>query len=84
MKLASLTLAAVVATAGVVHAQSMGEGYDMLTSSLMNDFEVIGVSMDSLDGLTLLQIAEIRAVLEDDEQSTAQKRNRVENIISGN
>ena len=62
---------------------STGEGYDMLSTAIANDFERLGIPTDTLDDLTLGQIAAIKAVLEEDSTSEEAK-NEVEAIIANN
>ncbi|SDZ62997.1 hypothetical protein SAMN05444004_1482 [Jannaschia faecimaris] len=65
------------------HSPSMGEGFDMLQTALMSDFERLGIPTDALDDLTLGQVAAIKAVVESDEGDTQQK-GRIEAIIANN
>ena len=85
--LAALTTVAALSlgTAAVAeqHMVSMGEGYDMLSMALSNDFERLGIPTDTLDDLTLGQIAAIKAVLEADDSSDDAKT-QVEAIIANN
>jgi len=84
MKLMNAALVAtLLATGGMAQAQSMGQGYDMLTTALMNDFERMGISTDTLDNLTLSQVAEIKQVVESDAGDT-QKKGRIEAILRDN
>ncbi len=65
------------------HSPTMGEGFDMLQTALMSDFERMGIPTDSLDDLTLGQIAAIKAVVESSDSDT-QKKGQIEAIISNN
>ena len=64
------------------HSPTMGEGFDMLQTALMGDFERMGIEIETLDDLTLGQLAAIKAVLEDDDESN--DKGRVEAIIANN
>ncbi|WP_281823340.1 hypothetical protein [Jannaschia rubra] len=85
----SFTTAATIAAltfGGVAIAQStseMGQGYDMLQTALATDFEQMGIPTDTLDNLTLGQIAAIKAVVES-EDGDSQKRGQIEAIIANN
>ena len=63
-------------------SNSMGEGFDMLQSGLAADFERMGIEMESIDNLTIGQLAAIKAVLEDDQ--TGNDKAQVEAIIANN
>lgn len=62
---------------------SMGEGYDMLQTALMNDFTELGISTDELEGLTLGQIAAIKGIIESSDDES-QRKGRIEAIIANN
>ena len=64
------------------HAPTMGQGFDMLQAGLAADFERMGIEMDTLDDLTLGQLAAIKAILEDGDESN--DKGRVEAIIANN
>ncbi|MCK0169429.1 hypothetical protein MWU52_17895 [Jannaschia sp. S6380] len=81
------TIATVAAlTAGTAfadaHSPSMGEGFDMLQTALMSDFEQMGIPTDTLDNLTLGQIAAIKTIVESDEEDN--QKQRIEAIIANN
>ena len=59
---------------------TMGAGYDMLQTAIANDFVALGIPTQELDGLTLGQLAAIKAVLESEEADSA-KSSRVQAII---
>ena len=61
----------------------MGEGYDMLKSAMMSDFERLGIPTDKVDHLTLGQVAAIKGVIESENNDT-QTRGQIEAIISNN
>lgn len=64
-------------------ASGMGQGYDMLQTALMSDFERIGIPTDQLDNLTLAQVAAIKGVIESEGDET-QKKGQIEAIIANN
>ena len=87
MKFTIASIAAAAAlTAGSAfadaHAPTMGQGFDMLQAGLAADFERMGIEMDTLDDLTLGQLAAIKAILEDGDESN--DKGRVEAIIANN
>ncbi|WP_299821611.1 hypothetical protein [uncultured Jannaschia sp.] len=61
----------------------MGEGYDMLQTALMSDFERLGIPTDKLDHLTLGQIAAIKGIV-DSEDNDTQTQGQIEAIINNN
>lgn len=81
-----LALAFTAATAGSAfadaHTPTMGEGFDMLTAALEAEFERMGIPMETLDDLTIGQLAAIKAVLDDGDESN--DKGRVEAIIANN
>lgn len=83
--LATISTAAIL-TAGSAYAQTatptMGEGFDMLQVGLMADFERLEIPTDAIDNLTLGQLAAIKSILEDDEESN--DKFEVEAIIANN
>ncbi|PWJ10068.1 hypothetical protein [Jannaschia seohaensis] len=84
MKLMTAALVAGLLTVGgLAQAQSMGQGYDMLTTALMSDFERMGIPTDVLDDLTLAQVAEIKDIVEADDSDNF-KKGRIEAIIRDN
>ncbi|CTQ50086.1 hypothetical protein [Jannaschia donghaensis] len=78
--------AALIAMSGTAfadaHAPTMGQGFDMLQTALMSDFDRMGIPTDTLDDLTLGQLAAIKSVLEDGDESN--DKGRVEAIIANN
>lgn len=64
------------------HSPSMGEGFDMLTAALSSDFERLGIPMESLDDLTIGQIAAIKQIIEDDDSGN--DKGEIEAIIANN
>ncbi|WP_299821904.1 hypothetical protein [uncultured Jannaschia sp.] len=82
------TAAAMIATLSTgaafaeAHSGSMGEGYNMLQTALMSDFERMGIPTEELDNLTLGQIAAIKEVVEDEDESN--QKNQIEAIIANN
>ncbi len=81
--IATAALIAALTVGGVATAQTMGEGYDMLQTALMSDFERMGIPVDTLDNLTLGQIAAIKAVVESS-NSESQQKGEIEAIIANN
>ncbi|WGH79182.1 hypothetical protein [Jannaschia ovalis] len=79
---ATLTFGGTAAMADA-HAGMMNEGFNMLQTALMADFEQLGIPTDTLDDLTLGQIAAIKAVVEGDE-ANPEKKGRIEAIIANN
>ena len=79
---ATLTLTGTAAMADA-HAGMMNEGFTMLQTALMADFELLGIPTDTLDDLTLGQIAAIKSVVEGDEANPS-KKGRIEAIIANN
>lgn len=65
------------------HMSGMGEGYDMLQTALMSDFERIGIPTDQVDNLTLGQVAAIKGIVESDGDDN-QKKGQIEAIIANN
>ena len=62
---------------------NMSQGYDMLRTALINDFERLGIPTDKLDHLTLGQIAAIKGVIDSEDNDTHTK-GQVEAIIDNN
>ena len=85
MKRTLATVAAVAALtfSGAAFAQNMGEGFNMLQAALENDFQRMGIPTDTLDDLTLGQIAAIKSIVESNE-SDNQMKGRIEAIIANN
>ena len=79
---AAIAAAATMSFGGIAAAQSMGEGYDMLTAALMSDFERLDIPTDTMDNLTIGQLAAIKNVLEDGDESN--DKNQIEAIIANN
>ena len=80
-----LLTTSLVLSAAAAHAdghESMGQGFDMLTTALTNDFERMGIEVETLDDLTIGQLAAIKAVLEDDDEGN--DKGQVEAIIANN
>ncbi|UWQ20893.1 hypothetical protein [Jannaschia sp. W003] len=64
------------------HMMNMSEGFNMLQTALMADFERMGIPTDTLDDLTLGQIAAIKQIVESEDESN--QKNRIEAIIANN
>ncbi|CUH38066.1 hypothetical protein JSE7799_01361 [Jannaschia seosinensis] len=64
-------------------ASSMNEGYNMLQTALMSDFDRLGIPTDTMDDLTLGQIAAIKSILESDDDEN-QTKVQIEAIIANN
>ncbi|MEM8825145.1 MAG: hypothetical protein AAGF30_16175 [Pseudomonadota bacterium] len=79
----ALTIAALIAIPGTLSAQSMAEGYDMLTAALAREFNRLDIEVSGMDRLTLSQISIIRSILASDETASQQK-GRIEAIIANN
>ena len=77
---AAATIAAL--STGATFAQTMGEGYNMLQTALMSDFERMGIPTEELDNLTLGQIAAIKEVVESEDESN--QKSQIEAIIANN
>ncbi|WP_299651822.1 hypothetical protein [uncultured Jannaschia sp.] len=77
---AAATIAAL--STGAAFAQTMGEGYNMLQTALMSDFERMGIPTEELDNLTLGQIAAIKEVVESEDESN--QKSQIEAIIANN
>ncbi|MFO6465470.1 hypothetical protein [uncultured Jannaschia sp.] len=75
----ALTFGASAAMADA-HA-TMGEGFNMLQTALMSDFERMGIPTDALNDLTLGQIAAIKEIVEGD-GAEAQQKGQIEAIIA--
>ena len=86
MKLTTTAAAALFALSTAAfadaHSPTMGEGFDMLQTALMGDFERMGIATDEVENLTLGQLAAIKAVLEDGDESN--DKGQVEAIIANN
>lgn len=67
----------------VAHAQTMGEGYDMLQAALVGDFERLGIPTETLDDLTLGQVAAIKNIVESEDNDN-QTKGQIEAIIANN
>ncbi len=76
---AALTLGAVAPAA----AQGMGQGFDMLQSALMSEFERLNIDINGMEGLTLGELAIIKTILDSDE-AESQKKGRIEAILQNN
>ena len=74
-------LAIALSFAAPATAQTMTQGYDMLTAALAGEFDRLGIDQSNLDGLTLGQIAAINSIV-NSPNSDAETRSRVEAIIS--
>lgn len=77
------TLAFAPAAFADAHSPMMSQGYDMLLAALVDDFERIGVEMDTMDNLTLGQLAAIKQVIES-QDSDNNKKGQIEAIIENN
>ncbi|MBM2577146.1 hypothetical protein JQC91_12630 [Jannaschia sp. Os4] len=80
-RIATLATVAMLALPGAASAQSMGQGFDMLTSALVNDFTRMGISLGLLDDVTLGELAAVRNVLNSSE-SDNQKKGQIEAILA--
>jgi hypothetical protein len=80
---------AIVATAAAMTfgtmatAETMGEGYNMLEAALMGDFERLGIPTETLDDLTLGQVAAIKNIVESEDNDN-QTKGQIEAIIANN
>ena len=82
--IATLATVAALGFGGAAVAQTtmtMGEGYDMLQTALMNDFTALGIETTELEGLTLGQIAAIKGIVES-EESDSNKKASIDAIIA--
>ena len=82
----TLATVAAIAFGGAAVAQDrtvVGAGFSMLQTALVSDFERMGIPTDTLNNLTLGQIAAIKQVVESDDQE-GQKKGRIEAIIANN
>ena len=82
--IAMLATAATVAFAPAAYADahvSMGAGFDMLMTSLAADFERLGIEMESMDDVTVGELAAIKAIIESTESENQQK-GRIEAILA--
>ncbi len=74
---ASISLAA----AAPAFAQAMDMGFNMLTGAVFNELQSRGLPTDNVSNLTLNQIGQIRAVLNDDSLSESNQNQRIEAIM---
>lgn len=67
------------------HVSGMGEGFDMLQTALMSDFERLGIETEGMDmdALTLGQLAAIKGIVESSDGEN-QKKGQIEAIIANN
>ncbi|MBM2577169.1 hypothetical protein JQC91_12750 [Jannaschia sp. Os4] len=86
--LAALTTAATLALAPAAFADghlagSMGEGFDMLSAALADDFQRLGIEMDTdgMDALTLGELAAIKNIIESQDGDN-QKKGQIEAILA--
>ena len=82
-RIATLATVALLALPGAASAQSMGQGFDMLTSALVNEFTRMDISLGLLDDATLGELAAVRNVLNSDD-SDGQKKGQIEAILKNN
>ena len=81
--IAAATVIALAGTSAFAQSPSMGQGFNMLQTALMNDFDRLGIPLTELELLTLGQIAVIKSIVESDDQD-GQKKGRIQAIIANN
>ena len=81
--IAAATVIALAGTSAFAQGPSMGQGFNMLQTALMNDFDRLGIPLTELELLTLGQIAVIKSIVESDDQD-GQKKGRIQAIIANN
>ena len=62
-------------------AQSMGEGFNMLTGIIYNEFVQRNIPTDNIRDLSLAQLAQIKGILEGDEPES-KKTDRIKAIMA--
>ncbi len=84
-KLAALLTAAAISAAAVAPAaQAMNMEFNMLTGAVYNALKARNLPTDVIDTLTLDQVGQIRAVLDDDSIADSNKTQRIKAIIANN
>ncbi len=76
----ALALAAAVATSGATAVSAMEMEFNMLTGAVFNALKAEGIDPTNIDKLTLAEIAQIKAWL--DEDMTSNTRQRVEQLLN--
>ncbi|MFQ5624966.1 MAG: hypothetical protein ACE5FS_16415 [Paracoccaceae bacterium] len=74
------TVTALTFSFNAASAQSMDMGFNMLTGAIYNAFVELGIPTDSVNTLTIAQIAQIKAVLDDD--MTSSQKGRIQAIVA--
>ena len=82
-RIAMLATVAMLSLPGAASAQSMGEGFNMLTAALVADFSRMGISLALLDDATLGELATVKTILSSDD-SDGQKKGRIEAVLRNN
>ncbi len=81
-KLIALVTAASISMAAAAPAvQAMEMEFNMLTGAVYNALKARDLPTDGMDALTLNQIGQIRAVLNDDSISESNKNQRIQAIM---
>jgi hypothetical protein len=83
-KLVALLTAATISMAAAApsFAQAMGMEFNMLTGAVYNALKSRGLPTDGMDGLTLNQVGQIRAILDDDSLSETNQTQRIQAILA--
>lgn len=81
-KFAALVTAGALTFGAVAPAVAMDQELNMLMGAVYFDLKRLGVDTDSIENLTLAQLAEIRAVTSGSSMDESTAKTRVENIIS--
>lgn len=76
-------LALPMAAPAVANMDDIRNGEQMLRDGLENEMADHGIEAGNIDDLTLSEIAQIRAVLSDDESSDTVKQEQLEEIVEG-
>lgn len=84
-KLVALATAATLSLSAVAPAvHAMGLEFNMLTGAVYNALTARGIPTDGMNNLTLNQVGQIRAVLDDDTIPESQQTQRIKAILRQN
>ena len=77
----AIVTAATLSLTAIPSAQAMEMEYNMLTGAVYNALNVLGADTSGISELSLVQIAQIKGIIESDEPEGT-KKGRVEAIIA--
>lgn len=80
-KMIALATVAALASAPAFAQSSASQGFDMLTGSLYNSFNAMGIDTSGINDLSLSQVAQIKDVIDGD-VSDGSKKSRIKAILA--